>query len=276
MEAGDAGPAALRVGATGGTGRAVPSDAELLEGALRRARGARPKGDGELRLESMALARACDVVAELVPLAERDASRREELFGAIREAVAMSGPIGPRDAELVVLMVTVLLDAGRPVETSEVSRRIRERWGEHAGESAVYAAKSSGAIRADMYGVLYLQRPAGDGTGAGEEWMYRALEAAVGLGAARYTGSGIEMTGAAAGALTGRELAGAEAVAAGVNAHGEPPGLSECLEARRMRGGHGRKTTWAEATVAARGAEAEVGAAWARIARERALAPAAA
>jgi len=215
-------------------------------------------------------------VVRLVPLAERDASCREDLFGAIRKAVAMSEPAGPRDAELAVLMVTVLLDAGRPVESSEASRRILERWGEHAGESAVYAAKASGAIRADMYGVLYLERPIGDGTGAGEEWMYESLERAVGLGAARYTGSGIEMTGTAAGALTERELAGAEAVAAGVNAHGAPPGLAERLEARRRGRGHGSMTTWAEATVEARGAGAEVGAAWARIARGRALAPPAA
>ena len=214
--------------------------------------------------------RAFDAVTELVPLAERDASRREELFGAIRKAVALSAPLGNLDAELVVLMVTVLLDAGRPVELSEVLRRIRERWGGRTTESALYSAKSSGAIRADMYGVLYLQRPIGDGEGMGEGWMYDAMERAVELGAARYTDNGIEMTGAAA-ALTELELAGAEAVARGITEYGAPPGLPERLEELRRQRGHDGRTTWAEASVHAQAARAEVGAAWADISKGRGL-----
>jgi len=100
--------------------------------------------------------------------------------------------------------------------------------------------------------------------------MYGALERAVELGAARHAGAGMEVAGDAAGALTAREMAGAGAVARGASAHGGPPGLSERPSIRwRSRGG-GRKTTWAEATVAARAAGAEVGAAYARIAGERA------
>ncbi|RNJ76340.1 MAG: hypothetical protein EB824_00675, partial [Thaumarchaeota archaeon S15] len=208
-------------------------------------------------------AKACDAVTALVPLAERDASRRGELFGAIRRSVALSEPKDPSDADHVVLMVTVLLDAGRPVELSEVFRRIHERWGEDAGESALYAARSSGAIRADMYRVLYLERPMGYGEGMGEGWMYDAMERAVELGAARYTENGIEMTGAAA-ALTERELAAAEAVARGITEYGAPPGLAEMLASAR---GDGRRITWAEATVYAQAARAEVGAAWADIAK---------
>ena len=102
--------------------------------------------DAELDRKVAIHAKARDAVTELVPLAERDASRRGELFGAIRRSVALSEPKGLRDADHVVLMVTVLLDAGRPVELSEVSRRMRERWGEHTTESALYSAKSSGAI----------------------------------------------------------------------------------------------------------------------------------
>ncbi|RNJ71689.1 MAG: hypothetical protein EB832_05385 [Thaumarchaeota archaeon S14] len=224
--------------------------------------------DAELDRKVAIHAKARDAVTELVPLAERDASRREELFGAIRKAVALSAPLGNLDAELVVLMVTVLLDAGRPVELSEVLRRIRERWGGRTTESALYSAKSSGAIRADMYGVLYLQRPIGDGEGMGEGWMYDAMERAVELGAARYTDNGIEMTGAAA-ALTERELAAAEAVARGITEYGAPPGLPEWLA--REDHGDARRVTWAEATVYAQAARAEVGAAWADIAKRRGL-----
>jgi len=214
-------------------------------------------------------------VRRMVVLAERDASRRTDLFAAIRKAVSAAGWARPDDAELVVRMATVLLDAGRPVEYGEVSRRMRERWGTPSTEPALYAARFSGAIRVDTCGVLYLRRPAGEGKGMGEEWMYEALERAVGLGAARYTDGGIEMTGDAGG-LSARELAGAEAVARGVTAYGEPPGLSGWLETCRMSGGGGERTTWAEATVGVRAAGAEVGAAWARISAERALAPAAA
>ncbi|RNJ76341.1 MAG: hypothetical protein EB824_00680 [Thaumarchaeota archaeon S15] len=224
--------------------------------------------DAELDRKVAIHAKARDAVTALVPLAERDASRREELFGAIRKAVALSAPLGNLDAELVVLMVTVLLDAGRPVELSEVLRRIRERWGGRTTESALYSAKSSGAIRADMYGVLYLQRPIGDGEGMGEGWMYDAMERAVELGAARYTDNGIEMTGAAA-ALTERELAAAEAVARGITEYGAPPGLPEWLA--REDHGDARRITWAEATVYAQAARAEVGAAWADIAKRRGL-----
>jgi len=210
-------------------------------------------------------------VAEKVAVAERDGSRRGELFEAIRGSIGMAEwKYHPHDADLVVHMVTVLLDAGRPMELNEATRRMHERWGAHFSESALYAAKFSGAVREDMYGVLYLERPIGDGRGMGEEWMYGALERAVELGAARYTDAGIEVAGDAAGALTAQEMAGAEAVARGVSAYGEPPGLSERLDMRwRSRGG-GRKTTWAEATVAARAAGAEVGAAYARIAAGRA------
>ncbi|MDD9808463.1 MAG: hypothetical protein OXU25_01340 [Thaumarchaeota archaeon] len=267
-------PIAEASGATG-HGRAAHMDrpyGECLEDPLN-GNGRTADLDAELDREEELQDMACDAVAALVPLAERDASRREELFVAIRRSVALSEPTSPSDADHVVLMVTVLLDAGRPVEGVEVSRRIRERWGEDADESAMYAARSSGAIRADMYGVLYLERPIGDGEGMGEEWMYEALERAVALGAARYTEGGIEMTGAAA-ALTERELAAAEAVARGVTAYGEPPGLAERLEERRRQRGHDGRTTWAEATVDARAAEAEVGAAWADIAKERDMEPA--
>jgi len=227
--------------------------------------------DAELDRKEALQDMACDAVTELVPLAERDASRREELFGAIRRSVALSEPKGPRDADHVVLMVTVLLDAGRPVELSEVSRRMRERWGEHTTESALYSAKSSGAIRVDMYRVLYLERPIGDGEGMGEGWMYDAMERAVELGAARYTYNGIEMTGAAA-ALTERELAAAEAVARGITEYGAPPGLAEMLD--RDDHGDDRRVTWAEATVYACAARAEVGAVWADIAKGRDMVPA--
>lgn len=203
-------------------------------------------------------------VMEGVALAERDGSRRGDLFEAIRKSVGMSKHVRPHDAELVVRMVTVLLDAGRPVHLNEASRRVKERWGSYFTESALYAAKSSGAIATDPYGVLYLQRPVGDGRGEGERWMYKALEKAVGLGAARYTDDGIEMAGGAGG-LTPREMAGAEAVAMGVTEYGEPPGLAEWLDrSHRSRGG-GRRTTWAEATVEMCGGRAEVGAAYARI-----------
>ena len=224
--------------------------------------------DAELDRKVAIHAKARDAVTELVPLAERDASRRGELFGAIRRSVALSEPKGLRDADHVVLMVTVLLDAGRPVELSEVSRRMRERWGEHTTESALYSAKSSGAIRVDMYRVLYLQRPMGYGEGMGEGWMYDAMERAVELGAARYTDTGIEMTGAAA-ALTELELAAAEAVARGITEYGAPPGLPEWLA--REDHGDDRRVTWAEATVYAQAARAEVGAAWADIAKRRGL-----
>jgi len=209
--------------------------------------------------------------AERVAAAERDGSRRGELFEAIRESIGTAGwKHRPHDADLVVRMVTVLLDAGRPMELNEASRRVHERRGAHLSESALYAAKFSGAVRGDMYGVLYLERPIGDGRGTGEEWMYGALERAVELGAARHTDAGMEVAGDATGALTAREMAGAGAVARGASAHGGPPGLPGRLSIRwRSRGG-GRKTTWAEATVAARAAGAEVGAAYARIAGERA------
>lgn len=247
-----------------------------LEAAAREGRAA-PRGSASRSLAELAerarLVEAPIVAAQLtakraVALAERDEARRGSLFAAIRGAVALSPTASARDAEAVVLMATVLLDAGRPVAASEVSRRVRERWGVHAGESATYAARFSGAIRED-YGVLYLQRPVGDGRGMGEDWMYEALERAAELGAARYADGGIEMTGAPA-ELTERERAGAEAVARGVNAYGEPPGLAEWLD-RDL--GDARRVTWAEATVVARAARAEVGAAWGGMERERALAP---
>jgi len=124
-----------------------------------------------------------------------------------------------------------------------------------------------------MYRVLYLERPIGDGEGMGEGWMYDAMERAVELGAARYTDNGIEMTGAAA-ALTERELAAAEAVARGITEYGAPPGLAERLEERRRQRGHDGRTTWAEATVYACTARAEVGAVWADIAKGRDMVPA--
>lgn len=228
--------------------------------------------EAEIRREGEALTRAHTAMAERVALAERDASRREALFEAIRETVAMMSSASRRDAVLAVRMAAVLLDAGRPLHLAEAGRRVKEGWGEHFTEPALYAAKFSGAIRADMYGVLYLVRPVGDGRGEGEAWMYEALERAVELGAARYTDGGIEMTGRACAGLSARELAGAEAVAAGVTEYGEPPGLAGWLE-RNRRGS--RRVTWAEATVGAGAALAEVGAAWARIAAKRALAPAA-
>jgi len=257
--------------ANGDAGRIEPPRDEL-RGGIRGGRGrmAAVCPDAEPDREGAALEGAREAVVGLVPQAERDASRRGALFGAIRRAVALSPMAGPRDAEAAVLMATVLLDAGRPVATSEVARRVGERWGERAGESALYAAKFSGAMGED-YGVLYLERPV-EGGGADMAWMYEALERAVELGAARYTDGGIEMTGAGA-ALAGRDLAGAEAVARGVSAYGEPPGLAEWLD-RDL--GDTRRVTWAEATVAARGARAEVLAAWERIAGARGPAPAAA
>ncbi|MDD9843540.1 MAG: hypothetical protein OXU85_06610, partial [Thaumarchaeota archaeon] len=133
------------------------------------------------------------------------------------------------------------------------------------------AARFSGAMRVDMCGVLYLERPMGYGEGMGEGWMYDAMERAVELGAARYTENGIEMTGAAA-ALTERELAAAEAVARGITEYGAPPGLAEWLA--REDHGDDRRVTWAEATVYARAARAEVGAVWADIAKGRDMVPA--
>jgi len=236
----------------------------------RRAAGLR----AEIRREKAALEGVRLDVVRLVALAERDASRREELFAAARRAMSMFPAVDEHEVALAIAMVTVLLDAGRPLPTGEVARRMREERGLHMSEGALYAARFSSAVRNDRYGVLHLHRPAGhgEGTGLGEEWMYEALERAVGLGAARYTASGIEMTGAE-GALTAREVAGAEAVARGVCAYGETPGLAEWLN----RAGRGReKITWAEATVIVRAARTEVGEAWARIAKGRALAPAAA
>lgn len=239
--------------------------------------GGRARGDegrslaeiaAEMRRREAPFQKTCRAVAEGVARAERDGSRRGDLFEAIRKAVGMSQHARPHDAELVVRMVTVLLDAGRPVELSEASRRVKDRWGRYFTESALYAAKFCGAIREDTYGVLYLQRPIGDERGMGEYWMYKALEKAVGLGAARYTDDGIEMTGGAGG-LTAREMAGAEAVARGVTEYGEPPGLAERLDMRRRSRGGSRRTTWAEATVDMCEAGAEVGAAYARIMAER-------
>ncbi|MDD9842578.1 MAG: hypothetical protein OXU85_01600 [Thaumarchaeota archaeon] len=273
-----AAPAAVRqeeappAGRPWGEGIGTMSDVEIIREKGRKARADARMGPEERRRARLAAEMASDAAAELVPHAERDESRREDLFFAIREAVALSPWADRLDAELAVRLATVLLDAGRPMATTEAMRRVEERWGEFVNESAIHAARFSGAMRVDMCGVLYLRGPIGDGRGMGEYWMYKALERAVGLGAARYTEDGIEMTGAAA-ALTERELAGAEAVAMGVTAYGEPPGLSEWLDR-----GHGgaRRATWAEATVAARAAEAEVGAAWAKIAKERSLEPAAA
>lgn len=58
--------------------------------------------------------RAQRAVAEKIVTAERDGSAREDLFRAIRRAVGMKRGLHPHDPELVVRMVTVLLDAGRP------------------------------------------------------------------------------------------------------------------------------------------------------------------
>jgi len=239
-------------------------------GNVRRAAGLR----AEIRREKAALEGARLGVARLVALAERDASRRGELFAAAHRVMAMSPAAFYPDADLAIVMVDVLLDAGRPLPIGEVARRMREERGRCMSEEALYAARFSSAIQNDGYGVLHLHRPPGhdEGTGMGEEWMYEALERAAGLGAARYTGSGIEMTGAAA-ALTARELAGAEAVARGVGAYGETPGLAEWFNGAGR--GH-EMVTWAEATVIIRAARVEVGEAWARAARGRALAPAAA
>jgi len=236
--------------------------------------GGRSAGEirAEIRREKAVLERARDAVAELVVLAERDASRRAELFAATRRAVSMFPAVDDNEAGLAIAMVDVLLDAGRPLPIGEVARRMREGRGRCMSEGALYAARFSGAIHKDCYNVLHLRRPVGHGAGMGEDWMYEALERAVGLGAARYTGSGIEVSGAAAG-LTARERDGAEAVARGVGAYGETPGLARLLEGNR---GDSRRVTWAEATVAVRAARVEVGEAWARIAKGRALAPAAA
>jgi len=234
----------------------------------RRAAGLR----AEIRRKKAELQGARLEVVRLVALAERDASRRGELFAAAHRAMAMSTAAFYPDADLAIAMVDVLLDAGRPLPKGEVARRMFEARGRHMSEEALYAARFSSAIQNDCYGVLHLHRPPGHGAGLGEDWMYEALERAVALGAARYTGSGIEMTGTEA-ALTARELAGAEAVARGVGAYGETPGLAEWFNGA----GRGRKrVTWAEATVIVRAARAEVGEAWARIAGGRALAPAAA
>jgi len=226
----------------------------------------------EIRREKATLERARDAVAELVAPAESDASRRAELFAAARKAVSMFPAVDDHEVGLVIALLTVLLDAGRPLPIGEAARRMREGHGLHMSEGALYAARFSGAVRKDCYDVLHLDRPVGHGVGMGEEWMYEALERAVELGAARYTGGGIELTGAKA-ALAPRELAGAKAVAMGVGAYGETPGLAEWFNGA---GRGNKKVTWAEATVIVRAARAEVGEAWARIARERALVPAAA
>ena len=206
-------------------------------------------------------------ISEKVVRAERDASRRGELFAAVRRMLSQAAWPNCGEAEYVVRMVTVLLDAGRSLSLSEESARERGRWGSGSTEGALYAAKYAGVVREDMYGVVSLVRPVDAEVPMGEEWMYGALEKAVRCGAARYTDSGIEVHGGS-GALTPRELAGAEAVAAGVNEYGEPPGLGAWLR-ESPRGGEA--ITWAEATVISRGADAEVGEAYARlVARGRA------
>jgi len=222
----------------------------------------------ELNSGERARSRARRAIVEKVVQAGRDPSRRGELFAAVRGMLSQS-IYHCYDAEHVVRMVTVLLDAGRSLSTAEVSERERGRWGEGATEGALYAAQYAGVVDRDMYGVLSLARPVDTGSPVGEEWMYGALERAVRLGAARYTDAGIEVSGGAA--LTPRELAGAEAVAAGVNAHGEPPGLGRWL---RENAGGGTAITWAEATVNARGAGAEVGEAYGRLAAQGRAPPA--
>lgn len=57
--------------------------------------------EAETGREEGALMRAHLAVAEMVALAGRGASRREGLFGAIRETVAMLPSFSPRDAALV-------------------------------------------------------------------------------------------------------------------------------------------------------------------------------
>jgi len=214
----------------------------------------------ELNSGERARSLARRAIHEKVVRAERDESRRGELFAAVRGMLVQS--IHHCDeAERVVRMVTVLLDAGRSLSTGEESDRERGRWGEGATEGALYAAQYAGVVDRDMYGVLSLARPVDTGSPVGEEWMYGALERAVRLGAARYTDAGIEVS-EGAGALTPHELAGAEAVAAGVNAYGEPPGLGRWL---RENARDGMGITWAEATVNARGADAEVGEAYGRL-----------
>lgn len=199
-------------------------------------------------------------IAEKIVLAGRDASRRGELFAAIRGMLRKAMWPHCSEAERVVRMATVLLDAGRSMAASELSERVHDRWGEWSTEGSMYAARYAGVVDHDSYGVITLARPVDPGAPEGWDWMYEAMERAVGCGAARYTGAGIEMSGA--GNLTPRELAGATAVAAGVNACGEPPGLGQWLR-ENARGG--RALTWEEATVNARGANAEVGEAYARL-----------
>jgi len=209
-------------------------------------------------------------ITEKVVRAERDPSRRGDLFAAVRMMLSQAEWPHCSEAERVVRMVTVLLDAGRSLSTGEESDRERERWGELSTEGALYAARYAGVVRMDMYGVLTLARPVDMEAPVGEEWMYGALEKAVRLGAARYTGGGIEVSGGDR-TLTPRERAGAEAVAAGVNAHGEPPGLGRWLRENAVGG---RAITWAEATVNSRGADAEVGEAYARLVEQGRAPPA--
>jgi len=196
-------------------------------------------GRGE-RPHSLALG----AIAEKVALAEHDASRRGELFAAVRGMLGQSVHHCD-ESERVVRMVTVLLDAGRSLSMGEESDRERSRWGEWSTEGALYAARYAGVVMMDMYGVLSLARPVDMEAPVGEEWMYDALEKAVRLGAARYTDAGIEVSGGAGAALTPRELAGAEAVAAGVNAYGEPPGLGKWLrENARLTPSRPWPTAW--------------------------------
>jgi len=205
---------------------------------------------------------ALHAISKKVVQAERDPSRRGELFAAIRAILKDAMEPYCNEAERVVRMATVLLDAGRSMSTREESERERERWGEWSTEGALYAARYAGVVRRDMHGVLSLARPVDMEAPVGWDWMYEAMEKAVRHGVARYTDAGIELSAGAGTALTPRELAGAEAVAAGVNAYGEPPGLGRWLR-ENARGG--RAMTWAEATVDACGARAEVGEAYERL-----------